>query len=476
MFSAIWNAGAAMITGSRESWGSASSSESLPAPEQNFTRSSSNKEWRESDWRDYHADAGFSEDGDSGLNPWNPGTGNSKLFYQLLDDLDGLSTTDSAHRRRKAREIMSDFIFHPEQQGHTDYLHRGSQLRRSSGVDCVLRRPDMAAARDERTSRRASGDFTGLQVPSPKVSPEHRAARCRSGDFGALDILGSPKGSPQHQERPRGHLDRLQWMSHPPYGCTKENEDDSGYHTGNSSGMYSKRSPGQRTLTREDCRRRITSFNTNNHGLLMDPPEGDSDTFQGFIRVHMNLLRPINMCISLPPPTIYDAQQDDGSPSVEMTSFYLPKDSSKVIHISSTTTTQEVIRILLSKFHITDNPRKFALYEKTQEIEKTATMRRICDDEMPLQICLGWTDENMDNLDRNQFVLQDYDTGEILWEAFSLPELESFLIVLNREEFEYIEQVKTKFRLLKVQMANKLQDIRQKQNDVSSGKRKPVFV
>jgi len=27
-------------------------------------------------------------------------------------------------------------------------------------------------------------------------------------------------------------------------------------------------------------------------------------------------------------------------------------------------TTPEVIQVLLSKFHITDNPRKFALYEK----------------------------------------------------------------------------------------------------------------
>jgi len=225
MFSAIWNA-AAMITGSRESWNSTSSSESLPSPEreQNFARSSSARDWRESDWRDYHADAGFSEDADNVPMPWNgSGTANSKLFYQLLDDLDGLSTTDSLHRRRKAREIMSDFIFHPDQQqGHGDYLLRGNQLRRSSGADCLLRRPDIAAARDERALRRASGDFTGLQIPSPKVSPEHRAARCRSGDFSGIDVLSSPKGSPQHQDRPRGHLDRLQWMSHPPYGCTKE--------------------------------------------------------------------------------------------------------------------------------------------------------------------------------------------------------------------------------------------------------------
>jgi Ras association (RalGDS/AF-6) domain len=43
----------------------------------------------------------------------------------------------------------------------------------------------------------------------------------------------------------------------------------------------------------------------------------------------------------------------------------------------STTTTLEVIRVLLSKFHITDNPRKFALYEKTQQIDKTGNIVRI---------------------------------------------------------------------------------------------------
>lgn len=41
-------------------------------------------------------------------------------------------------------------------------------------------------------------------------------------------------------------------------------------------------------------------------------------------------------------------------------------------------------------------------------------MRRIGDEELPLQICLGWTDDGIDSLGRNQFVLQDYDTGEIL--------------------------------------------------------------
>lgn len=37
----------------------------------------------------------------------------------------------------------------------------------------------------------------------------------------------------------------------------------------------------------------------------------------------------------------------------------------------------------------------------------------------------------------------------VQWESFSLPELERFLTVLNREEAEYIEQVKVKYELLR---------------------------
>jgi len=33
----------------------------------------------------------------------------------------------------------------------------------------------------------------------------------------------------------------------------------------------SKYTPSERTLTREDLRRRISMFNSNNHGLIMDP-------------------------------------------------------------------------------------------------------------------------------------------------------------------------------------------------------------
>ena len=55
------------------------------------------------------------------------------------------------------------------------------------------------------------------------------------------------------------------------YFCM-QSEPDSGYHTGSGnirSAGSSTYTPGERTLTREDLRRRISIFNSNNHGLEM---------------------------------------------------------------------------------------------------------------------------------------------------------------------------------------------------------------
>jgi len=38
------------------------------------------------------------------------------------------------------------------------------------------------------------------------------------------------------------------------------------------------------------------------------------------------------------------------------------------------TTSQEVIQVLLSKYHIMDNPRKFALYEKSAQPGQTGKL------------------------------------------------------------------------------------------------------
>jgi len=190
----------------------------------------------------------------------------------------------------------------------------------------------------------------------------------------------------------------------------------------------------------------------------------DPALFQGFIRVYMNLMRPISMSLPARPPSIYDVMgRENTEPETLTTSFYLPKDTTKVIHITSDTTAVEVIVALLQKFKITDNPRKFALYEKTVEEDGEKSLRRVTDCECPLELCLGWSAEGLNN---HQFVLQENDTGEIMWDAFSVPELENFMRILAREEEEYCDQLRAKYQLLHIQMRQHCKKIDAKRTEI----------
>lgn len=152
-----------------------------------------------------------------------------------------------------------------------------------------------------------------------------------------------------------------------------QDDADSGYHTGDSvTSSGSQKMPGEWTLTREDLLRRIDAFNLNSHGLHMtivstlctvtllvisadwlifevalpDWNNGvavvtfqdqGSNTFQGSIRIYMNLIRPINMSLTIRQTNVYellshDAPVPDGRDS-QLASFYLPKDTTKLIHV-----------------------------------------------------------------------------------------------------------------------------------------------
>ncbi|CAL4223967.1 unnamed protein product, partial [Meganyctiphanes norvegica] len=94
-------------------------------------------------------------------------------------------------------------------------------------------------------------------------------------------------------------------------------------------------------------------------------------SYRGCIRVHLNLSRPINIVAGTRPPSIYDILQEDRTMEKTLTSFYMPRDCVKAIHITSKTTTREVIVALLRKFKVVDNPQKFALYERTYETQQS---------------------------------------------------------------------------------------------------------
>uniref|UniRef100_A0A158PCI3 Ras-associating domain-containing protein n=1 Tax=Angiostrongylus cantonensis TaxID=6313 RepID=A0A158PCI3_ANGCA len=112
----------------------------------------------------------------------------------------------------------------------------------------------------------------------------------------------------------------------------------------------------------------------------------------------------------------------------------------------------QMIVTLLRKFRVADNPRKFALYECSQENdEETCTllrkMTRIADDVCPLKVVLSWQKANCGHA----LILQENDTGDILvngspkWDAFEVPELDNFLRILRMEEQQYQWQIRQRY-------------------------------
>lgn len=91
-------------------------------------------------------------------------------------------------------------------------------------------------------------------------------------------------------------------------------------------------------------------------------------SYTGFIKVQLKLVRPVSVPASKKPPTLQDARRGPGRSSAvrRRTSFYLPKDAVKHLHVLSRTPAREVIEALLRKFLVVDDPRKFALFERAE--------------------------------------------------------------------------------------------------------------
>ncbi|CAB3404193.1 unnamed protein product [Caenorhabditis bovis] len=200
----------------------------------------------------------------------------------------------------------------------------------------------------------------------------------------------------------------------------------------------------------QDLQRKIDAYNAVFKGNEITMHD-DGINYGGHILVHMNLSRPISVIQGVAPPTVYDVVNTAKSTSKSstlrtITSFFLPRNTVKTINIDSKTTARKMIVTLLKKFHVADNPRKFALYECEQsQDDSTCTLQRkltrISDDACPLKVVLNW--EKPDG--RKCLVLQENDTGDILWDAFEIPELDNFLRILGMEEKQYIWQTQQKY-------------------------------
>lgn len=202
---------------------------------------------------------------------------------------------------------------------------------------------------------------------------------------------------------------------------------------------------GKQDLSHAEIQQKIIEYNsqTNNNLHMVIQQDG---SYTGFIKVHFQLVRPI----SLPPPQSPCAHQHDGQWDKRMrrrTSFYLPKDTAKHLHISSQTQVQEVIVALLNKFTVVDNPAKFALFERIER-QNQVYVRKLSRDERPLylRLCAGPSEKLL------SLVLKENETGEVNWDAFSFPELCNFLRILQREEEEHVRQIVKRYALARDRM------------------------
>lgn len=285
---------------------------------------------------------------------------------------------------------------------------------------------------------------------------------------------------------------------------------------------------GKLPYTSEQLPERLKVFNSNEFGLqsrlVSHLPPNDCE---GTVRIHINLLRPIHMLLTVRPVSIFDlvGKEDDtdgscpedavefswdihssaadgkcldhthssglfvdgihfyppksavtaNTPSFsadcctpfsrverrlsrrlfganpQSATFWLPRGSTKLLYVRLSTTAQKVIVALLDRFQIEDTPQKFALYEHTIEGDQQVSVRKLYDDESPLGLFLRWTEEGETKFNQllcvKRLVLQENETGDIEWNGFSLPELNTFLGILNQEEADYRRKIELKYDL-----------------------------
>ncbi|XP_061074655.1 ras association domain-containing protein 5 isoform X1 [Conger conger] len=206
-----------------------------------------------------------------------------------------------------------------------------------------------------------------------------------------------------------------------------------------------------KSLSKEEVRVQIEEYNSkvSENGMKLSP----DGTYTGFIKVHLKLRRPVTVPVEVRP------SGGGARPGAEgcdrRTSFYLPLDAVKQLHVSSGTTASEVVQGLLAKFMVLDNPRKFALYRQTHRHGQDL-FQKLPVSEQPLRLRL------LSGPDPEQltFVLKENETGEVEWHAFSVPELHNFLAILQKEEQERERQLRERYAAYRQRLELALQGAR----------------
>uniref|UniRef100_A0A8C7B077 Ras association domain-containing protein 3 n=2 Tax=Mustelinae TaxID=169418 RepID=A0A8C7B077_NEOVI len=184
-------------------------------------------------------------------------------------------------------------------------------------------------------------------------------------------------------------------------------------------------------LSKEEIKEKVHKYNlavTDKLKMTLN----SNGIYTGFIKVQMELCRPPQTSGKLAP----------GSNGCMNT-----------LHISSMNTVGEVIEALLKKFLVTESPAKFALYKRCHREDQVYACK-LSDREHPLYLRLV-AGPRTDTL---SFVLREHEIGE--WEAFSLPELQNFLRILDKEEDEQLQSLKRRYAAYRQQLEAALSEVR----------------
>lgn len=198
-------------------------------------------------------------------------------------------------------------------------------------------------------------------------------------------------------------------------------------------------------FSREEIRHKIEQYNTltRDHLKMTLGPTG---VYTGFIKVQMELRRPV---------TVRGGQKGAAAGAVMGEAFYLPRGVTNTLHISSNNTVRQVIVALLNKFTVADNPAKYALYKRYRR-EEQVYVCKLADGEQPLFLRLVAGPDG----DTLSFVLKEQQTGEVMWDAFSIPELRNFLRILDKEEDEQREAMIRRYETYRQRLEEALRDVR----------------
>nr|XP_046234616.1 ras association domain-containing protein 1 isoform X1 [Scatophagus argus] len=198
-------------------------------------------------------------------------------------------------------------------------------------------------------------------------------------------------------------------------------------------------------FSREEIGQKIEMYNavTKDHLKMTLSATG---VYTGFIKVQMDLRRPV---------TVRGGQKGGAGGAVVEEAFYLPRGVTNTLHVSSNNTVKQVIVALLNKFTVADNPAKYALYKRYRR-EEQVYVCKLADGEQPLFLRL-LAGPDTDTL---SFVLREQQTGEVMWDAFSIPELRNFLRILDKEEDEQREAVIRRYEAYRQRLQEALREVR----------------